>query len=167
MLKIRYRFIIYFLLLSLIFSIPCFSGEQKKKINEKDDGIFSLGVQLLGPTMIAGYAEFVVLSRFFISGALGIYTDYQAGVNFSLMPREKRMRWYPYVGVHYTSITNMAIDPGEKQRSVNVYIPFGLRFESKSDFIVTFELGYSFIQYDFKQINTQRFMGAVRIGTFF
>ena len=165
--ELRYRFIIYFLLLTLIFSIPCVGGEQKKKEKEENESIFSMGVQVLGPTMIGGYAEYVLFSRFFLSGVLGVYTDYQAGINFSLLPRQKRMRWYPYLGVHYSSVVNKAIDPGEKQRSGNIYIPFGLRFESKSDFVVMFELGYSFIRYDFGQLNTQRYTGGVRIGTFF
>ncbi len=165
--KYSNRFVVYILLLSIIFSIPCFGQNKKKEEEDQREKFFSLGAQLLGPTMIAGYVEFTVLSRFFLSGALGVYKDYQLGINYSLMSGKKRLRWYPYLGVHFTSVTNQAIDPGEKVRSTSFYIPFGLRFESKSDFIVSLEIGYNFIQYDFGQINTQRFMAAVRFGTFF
>ena len=160
----RYKTIVYILLFSVLLYIPCFG--QKKKEPERNDKIFSLGAQILGPTMIAGYVEFAILSRFFITGALGIYSDYQVGINFSIVNKTKRQRWYPYLGVHFASVTNEAFDPGEKDRVTSFYFPLGLRFESKSDFIVCFEMGYNVIEQEFSQLNTQRFLGTVRLGVY-
>ncbi len=144
-----------------------YSSAQEKKDREKENQTFSLSVQILGPTMLAGHAEFRLTSKAFLIAALGVYSDYQIGATYSLVARKKRLRWYPYIGVQLASVTNQAPDPGEEDRVLSLYFPFGLRFESKTGLIISFEMAYNWIQHDLNQINTQRFMAAVRFGTYF
>ena len=128
-----------------------------------------LSAQILGPTSLGLYLDYQLTPRLFLDTALGIESDFQIGFTYTFSERKKRVFWYPYIGAQITSIkrSNESVERQGADRTMTLFLPFGLKFVSKNEMVFAFEAGYNFVQEDFKQGNTQNWLAAIRIGMFF
>lgn len=152
------------LLLILILNSLVIAQELDKKTKR-----VGLSAQILGPTSLGLYLDYQLTSRLFLDTALGIESDFQIGFTYTFSERKKRIFWYPYIGAQITSVkrSNDSFERQGADRTMTLYLPFGLKFVSKNEMVFAFEAGYNFVQEDFKQGNTQNWLAAIRIGMFF